>query len=168
MPFLGTGIGQNISTAPQATWVFTPTPGHASTVRFYNPGGNIAYIGQAGVTWQTGFPIPPNCKPIELQNVTTTLYAVSNVVPGAATNTVSTAAVAGVTAFTVSAVTGIVAGGAVVIGNGPNREAFTVLGTTATSVTVSTASIYAHPTGDTATTASVYSTPLQISAGAFA
>ena len=166
MPTFGPG-GQSINTAPAPTWIFTPTPNAPSTVRLWNAGNSIAYVGQNPVTAFNGFPIPPQCKPVELQNVSTTLYAVAAVTPGAGTNTVNTSsAVAGVTSFTVSGTVGLAVGGTVVIGIGNNREAFVVSGLQATSVTVSTASLYAHPTGDTVTTATLSPTALTIVAGA--
>ena len=169
MPPTGAGVGQYISTAPAPTWIFTaPANVRSASVRVWNSGNAVAYIGQAGTTWQTGFPIPPQSRPVEIQNVGTSLYAVANVVPGSNAQTVSTAAAVGVTAFTVSANNAAwVPGSTVVVGNGSNREAFVVSGTTATNVTVSTAAIYAHPTGDTVTTATLYPTSLVINAGVF-
>ena len=166
MPTFGPG-GQQINTAPSPTWIFTPNPSAPSSVRLWNPGTAIAYVGQNPVPAFNGFPIPPQCKPVELQNVTTTLYAVAAVTPGAGTNTVNTSsAAAGVTAFTVSGTVGLSIGGTAVVGIGNNREAFTIAGLTATSVTVSTASLYAHPTGDTVTTATLNPTSLTVVAGA--
>lgn len=170
MPPTGPGVGQYISTAPAPTWIFTaPANVKSANVRVWNSGTAVAYVGQAGTTWQTGFPIPPGSKPVEIQNVGTTLYAVANVVPGSNAQTVNTTSgTVGSTTFTVSSNNvAWVPGSTVVIGNGPNREAFVVSGTGATTMTVSTASIYAHPTGDTVTTATLYPTSLVVNAGVF-
>lgn len=166
MPNLGPGVDQHVNTTAAAQWVFTPTPGAPATVRLYNEGfSNPVFVGSSAVTAFNGMQLPVGSRPIQLENVTQTLYAVAAVTPGTGTNTVSTAAAAGVSAFTVSAVAGISIGGTVVVGIGNNREAFTVLGTTATSVTVSTASLYAHPTGDTVTTATLLPGQLRVTAG---
>ena len=167
MPNLGPGNDQHVNTNPIPTWIFTPTPNAPSTVRLYNEGSNIIWVGQSPVTPFNGFPIPAGSRPVEFQNATTTLYACSNVAPGTVSNTLTAVALAaGATSFTLGSTANMPAGTTLIIGNtGKGQEVATVAGTTATAVTVSTGLLYDHAASSTVTTAVVYPGQLRVSAG---
>src|SRR5580698_5979087 len=134
MPNLGPGNDQHVNTSPTPTWVFTPTPNAPSSVRFYNEGSNVVYVGQSGVTPFNGLPILPGNRPVEFQNVLATLYACSNASAGTVSATVSAALTAGTNSFTVASTTGFGIGTSLIVGNsGKGQEVATVAGTTATA-----------------------------------
>jgi hypothetical protein len=167
MPFLGAGVDQVVNPTTIPNWVFTPTPNAPSSVRFYNLGSTTVYVGQSNVSPFNGFPIPPGNRPVEFQNASSTLYACSNVVPGATSNTLSaTALAAGATSFTVGSTTGMAVGTSLIIGNtGKGQEVAVVAGTTATAVTVSTGLLYDHAASVTVSTAVVQQGQLRVTAG---
>jgi hypothetical protein len=167
MPNLGPGNDQHVNPNPIPTWVFTPTPNAPSSVRFYNEGSNVVYVGQLNVTPYNGLPIPPGNRPVEFQNANITLYACSNVTPGTVSNTLTAVALAaGATSFTVGSTTGMAAGTTLILGNtGKGQEVVTVAGTTATAVTVSTGLLYDHAASVTVSTAVVLPGQLRVTAG---
>lgn len=164
---LGPGVDQHVNPSPIPTWVFTPTPNAPSSVRFYNEGSNVVYVGQLNVTPYNGFPIQPGNRPVEFQNANYTLYACSNVAPGTVSNTLTAVALAaGATSFTVGTTAGFAVGTSLIVGNtGKGQEVVTVAGTTATAVTVSTGLLYDHAASVTVSTAVVYPGQLRVTAG---
>lgn len=166
MPFLGAGVDQHVNPSVTPTWIFTPTPNAPATVRLINEGSNTVYVGQSNVSPFNGFPIPPNSKPFQLQNVLTTLYACSGVTANAASSTLNGAVAAGSTVLTLVTAASFVVGSTAVIGNtGKGQEVATVTGTTATALTLSTATLYDHATGVTVATGTVVPTQLRVTAG---
>lgn len=166
MPFLGAGVDQHVNPAVTPTWIFTPTPNAPATVRLDNEGTNTVYVGQANVSPFNGFPLPPNSKPFQMQGVTTTLYACSGVIAGTGTSTLNGAVAAGSTVLTLVTAASFVVGSTAIIGNsGKGQEVATVTGTTATALTLSTATLYDHATGVTVSTATVVPTQLRVTAG---
>ena len=167
MPNLGPGNDQHVNTNPIPTWVFTPTPNASSTVRFYNEGSNVVYVGQSNVTPYNGLPILPGNRPVEFQNVLATLYACSNVSPGTTSSTLTAVALsAGATSFTVGTTTNFAVGTSLIVGNtGKGQEVVTVAGTTATAVTISTGLLYDHAASVTVSTAVVLPGQLRVTAG---
>ncbi|HLI39605.1 MAG TPA: hypothetical protein VKV80_20030 [Streptosporangiaceae bacterium] len=138
MPSFPPGTDQHVNPAVTPTWIFTPVPGQAGTLRLHNDGQYPVYVGPAGVSQPGGFAVPAGSRPVQMQNVTQTLYAVSGVVPGAQAATASPAAVtAGSTAVTLAAAvpSALAAGTTVIIGNpaGTGWEAQVVASTTASS-----------------------------------
>lgn len=138
MPNLGPGVDQVVNPAVTPTWIFTPTKGLPNTVRLFNTGTNAVYVGPSGVDIPAGLAILPGNRPIELQNVQQTLYAVSGVVGGAAAGTMtSSAATAGSTALTLTAAVpaGLAAGTTIIVGStaGTGWESQVVASTTASS-----------------------------------
>src|SRR5580698_2114842 len=95
MPTLPPGTANYANLTFTPTWIFTPNTSASNNVRLWNNGSNIVYVGQSNVTQGTGLPIPPGGKPIELSNVTSTLYAISAYQLGTLLGTVSTSATAG-------------------------------------------------------------------------
>lgn len=95
MPNLGAGVDQHVNLTYTPTWIFSPTTGLSNTVRIYNEGSNLVYIGGASVTQSTGIPVYPGNRPVEFANASASLYAVSAVTLGPVMNTVGAS-----TAFT--------------------------------------------------------------------
>ena len=99
------GTPNSVNPAVTPTWVFTPTPNAPATVRIANTGRVPVYVGGSQVTQNNGILIPPGSRPIEMQNVTQTLYALAPVVAGSAVaaGTMSSSAVTvGTTAITLT------------------------------------------------------------------
>lgn len=162
MPNLPPGSPNNVSVTPAAMLVFTPTPSVQASVRFYNAGSGTAYVGGTGVTPGSGFPIPPGNRPLELQNINTNLYACSGIQSVGATTTLSGAAAAGATTFTVASA--VVVGAWLRVGNGTGVEYVQVASGTGT-VTTSSALLYDHAASATVATVTASPTPLSVQAG---
>lgn len=137
MPNLGAGVEQHVNPAVTPTWIFTPTPNAPSTVRLYNEGRYPVYVGGAGMDQVACIAIPPGSRPVELQNVTQTLYATSGAQVGAVGGTTSTAVTAGTTVITLAAAppASFAAGSTIIIGSTANTgwEVQLVNSTTASS-----------------------------------
>lgn len=147
MPNFGPGVDQSLAPAVTPTWVFTPTPGVRSpSVRFYNTGNSQpVYIGGANVTQFNGLPLYPGTRPIELQNMPTTMYVCSGATRGAAGGTLGSASTAGTTTVTLAAAVpaALAAGTTVMIGTTVNTSSFDV--NVVASTTASSALTFANP-----------------------
>jgi hypothetical protein len=172
MPNLGAGVDQHINTTPVPTWVFTPNPVGGATVRLYNEGTQPVYVGGADVSPFNGLPLFPGGRPLELQNITGTVYTCSNAVVGSNTASAtisSNGATAGSTVLTVgSAFSTTITAGTTMILSGPagvGAEVITVSGTAASALTLSTALLYDHRTASTATVATSTPGQLRVTAG---
>lgn len=171
MPNLGAGVDQHINTTPVPTWVFTPNPVGGATVRLFNEGAGIVYVGGANVTPFSGLPLFPYSKPLELQNISGTVYTCSNVLVGANLATTSTAYTAGTTAFTMKATvpTGLAAGATFAIANTAATayyEVLTVASTSASSViTTTTGALFDHTSAATFLLCSTTPGQLRVTAG---
>ena len=164
---LGAGVDQHVNPGVTATWVFTPTPSASATVRLYNEGSQPVYVGQVNVTPYNGLPLFPNNRPIELVNINQNVYACSGVAVTTTGNTIQSST-AGTLVFTMGTTTSFPAGTVMVVGstlNTSSLETFTVSGTTATAVTVSTAALYDHAAGTTVRTATAIPAQLRVTAG---
>lgn len=141
MPNLPPGTGQSVVPAVTPTWTFTPpSAAVTATIRLYNTGRTPVYVGGSQVTQNNGFLIPPGSRPVEMQNVTQTLYALSPVVAGSAVaaGTMSASSVTvGTTAITLTAAVpaSLAAGTTIIVGStvGTGWEAQIVNSTTASS-----------------------------------
>ena len=134
------GTPQSVNPAVTPTWVFTPTPNAPATVRISNTGRYPVYVGGSQVTQNNGIQVPPGSRPILMQNVTQTMYALSPVVPSSAVaaGTMSASATTvGTTAITLTAVVPatLAAGTTIIVGStvGTGWEAQVVNSTTASS-----------------------------------
>lgn len=135
------GTGQSVVPAVTPTWAFTPpSAAVTATLRLYNTGRVPVYAGGSQVTQNSGLLIPPGSRPVEMQNVTQTVYVLSSVVPGsavAAGTMASTALTVGTTAITLTTTvpTGLAAGTTIIVGStvGAGWEAQVVNSTTASS-----------------------------------
>jgi len=173
VPNFGPGIDQIITPAVTPTWVFTPTPGAASTVRFYNTSNiNPVYVGGPSVTQFTGMPLYPGNRPIELSNANTTMYVSSGVTRNTnATGTLGSASTAGTTAVTLAAIVpaGLAAGTTILIGSTVNTsgmEPVVVNSTTASSqLTFATPLLYDHAASTVVYTATAFPGSVRVTAG---
>lgn len=150
---LGPGTPNNVNLTYTSTWLFTPSTYATSNIRIVNNGRNIAYVGQSNVTFQTGMPIFPGSKPVELTNVLTSLYAVSAVQQGILLGTVGTATTAGTTSLTFSSTVpsaNLPVGTQFIVGstvNSSNQEVANVAtSVSTTAITTSIALQFAHDT----------------------
>jgi hypothetical protein len=148
-------VPNTVNPAVTPTWVFTPTPNTPATIRFSNNSTKPVYVGASGVTPWNGLLVPPGSRPVEMQNVTQTVYAISglsSISAGAGTMTASavTAASTQVT-LTAAVPAGLAAGVTFVLGNTANTtgaEVLVVNSTTASSVvTFTTPCVLDHAGG---------------------
>lgn len=147
------GTPNNTNLSYVSTWLFTPSTSATNNVRLVNNGRNTVYVGQAGVTVNSGIPIAPGSKPVELTGVLTPLYAVSQVSLGSVAGTITTTSMtAGSSVITMATVnsTAVTVGQLLAIQSTQytsNLEVLSVAATTGTgSVTLSTTSLFAHDT----------------------
>lgn len=139
MPNFPPGTPSSVNPAVTPTWIFTPTPNVTGpSVRIYNPGRNTVYVGGSQLTQNNGLPIPPGNRPVELQNIPFTLYALSGVTIGTQAATAAASALTvGTTAITLTATvpTSLAAGTTIIVGTtvGTGWEAQVVNSTTASS-----------------------------------
>ena len=176
MPNLGAGVDQHVNTAAVPTWVYN-APAYVAgsnfqaTLRLYNEGTNTIFVGGANVTPFNGFPIPPGSKPVEIQNVTGTVYTCSNsFVTGSATaaatlGTGTGIATVGTTKLTVTTAAGIQAGQSIIIGTASNVEPAVVLSIATTVITLANPTLYYHAVGDVMTVATTTIGQLRVTAG---
>lgn len=176
MPNLGAGVDQHVNVGPIPTWVFTPNPSASSNLRLYNEGSQPVWVGGPGVTPQTGLLIPPGSRPVELQNVNSTVYSCGLAIPSATGYTLKSATfyTVGTTAFSLSgSVTTLGLGTYLIMGasaTNTGAEVVNVTGTTATggstiTFTVGTGTLFAHD-GDALTVATCFPSLLRVTAGA--
>lgn len=175
MPNLGAGVDQHVNTTAVPTWVYNAPAyvagsNYPACVRLYNEGTNVLFVGGANVSPLNGLPLPPNSKPIEIQNVFGTVYTCSNSAVGANTSaaTLSSALASGSTVLTVTSAysTNITNGSTIFLNNGgAGGEYLVVTGTAATSITVSTTTLYDHATASKATIATTTVGQLRVTAG---
>ena len=164
MPYFGPGIAVNTVPTVTPAVVFVPTPNAAATVRISNNGGNTAWLGGANVSKFNGFPLPPGCKPVELQNCPFTVYAASDVFAAGASAVTNAALAAGVSTFTVTT-TGLAAGPAI-LGNAGAQEVINIASIASSTVlTLSNATLQDHVTAATVATAVARATNLTVQAG---
>ena len=164
MPNLGPGVPNNVNPLVTPTWVFTPTPLAAATVRISNNSGNTVYIGGSNVSQFNGLPLPPGNRPVELQNCPFTLYTCSGVFGSGTAPVTNAALAAGVTTFTVTT-TGLAAGPAI-LGNGTAQEVVNIASiASSTVVTLSVATLMDHVTAATVATAVARPASITVTAG---
>lgn len=174
MPNLGAGVDQHVNVAFIPTWCFTPTSGQSNSVRFYNEGNGPVYVGTSGVTPQTGFPIFPGNRPVELQNVTKTLYAVTGWTALGTANTTSAASTAGSSTFvltTAAFTANTPVGTLLLVGNTVNSTGTEVISVSSVStasgtITTSAPMLFDHGSGQTVSVISnAYPGQLRVTAG---
>lgn len=168
MPNLGPGAPNNTNVGASPTWVFTPTPNVQASVRFYNPGPGTVYVGP-NPTPSTGLPLQAGNRPIELQNIGTTLYACTSFTKGAVAATMSASAItAGSTSLATTAAvpTSLASGATFVLGTGTGQEALVVASTAANStITFASAALFDHVASSVINIATFTSAPLVVNAG---
>jgi len=166
----GTPNDVNLSFTP--TWLFTPSTNATNNVRLWNNGQNVVYVGQADVTVNTGLPITPGGRPVELVNVLTSLYAISAVAVGSLLGTVQTAATAGTTTLTWTSstpTTSLPVGSAFILGstvNTSNQEVLVVAtSASTTSNTTTNVTVFEHDTTNVVYAATPTYGQIRVSAG---
>ena len=151
MPSYPPGSGQSIAPAVTSTWVFTPTPSVTATVSLYNTGRSTVYVGKAGVNQADSMPIPVGNKPVRLQNIGYSLYAVSDVTVGSSVSTLNAAYTAGTTSFVTGSSVTTSAGSVLIVGTTVNSgwEAVVVssVSTSGTTVSTTTGFVSDHASG---------------------
>ena len=169
MPYLGAGVDQHVNTAPVPTWVFTPNPVGGASVRLYNEGTQLVYVGGVNVSPYNGLPLWPGSRPVEIQNANGTIYTCSNV---NLTTTVMTAAssalAAGASSLSTTAVvaSGFAAGTVFVLGAGNAKDVLVVASTAANStITFTTNTLYDHVGSSLLTAATSIPGQLRVTAG---
>ncbi len=146
MPNFGPGVDQSVAPAVTPTWVFTPTPGEQSSVRFYNTGTSApVYIGGSAVTQFNGLPLYPGNRPVQIANMNVTMYVCSGASRGAAGGTLGSASTAGTTTVTLAAAVpaALAAGTTVMIGSTVNTSSMDV--NVVASTTASSALTFLNP-----------------------
>ena len=140
MPNLPPGSPNVVNPAVTPTWAFTPPSSVTATIRLFNTGRTPVYAGGSQVTQNNGLLIPPGSKPVEMQNITQTVYVLSPIVASSvvAAGTMSASSVtAGTTAITLTTAVpaSLAAGTVIVVGStaGTGWEAQVVNSTTASS-----------------------------------
>ena len=138
MPNFPPGTPNTVNPAVTPTWAFTPNTVASNTIRISNTGRNVVYVGGAQVTQNNGLPVLPGGRPLELNGLSGSLYALSGVTGLSIAGTMSSSAVTvGTTAVTLTATvpTSLAAGAVVVVGStaGAGWEAQVVASTTASS-----------------------------------
>jgi hypothetical protein len=171
MPYLGSGVDQHVNTTVVPAWVFSPNPVGGATLRLYNEGTQLVFVGGANVTPFNGLPIYPNAKPVELQNISGTVYTCSNSFVGANTaaatmGTTTGIGTVGTTKLTVTTINTFMTGGVTLqLGTGSNTEFVVIASTATTVVTLSNPTLYYHPVGDVMTIATTTIGQLRVTAG---
>lgn len=165
------GTDQHVNPAVTPTWVFSATTGVTNTLRLFNEGQHVVFVGGANVSPFNGLPVAPGNRPLELQNIGQAVYACSGVMATATGATLASSALpAGSTAFTVSgSISSIAAGSAVLLGAGGSQEVVSVVstgGATTTTFTISTATVYDHAASSPVTVATAMPGQLRVTAGA--
>lgn len=159
MPNLGAGVDNHVNLTFTPTVVFVPTPGQSTVARLYNEGRTLIYIGGAEVSQYTGLPLPPGGKPVEIFNPPGNLYAVSYGQIGVAAGTTATATLptnlmapglSSIPTTTTGAVTGLVPGNIIAIGNTVNSSniEFVTVATSAATTVITATLQYPHIGGE--------------------
>lgn len=148
MPTLPPGSPASVNPAVTPTWIFTPSAYGPATIRVTNTGRYPVYVGGSQVTQNSGIPVPPGGKGLELIGLTGSLYALSPVVPASAAGTMSSSAVTvGTTAITLTTTvpTALAAGTTVLIGYSTAATATGWEAQVVASTTASSAITFASP-----------------------
>lgn len=167
------GTDQTVNPAVTPTWIFTPPANVSATVRFFNTGRYACYVGGSQVTQNNGLLVPPGSRPVEMQNVTQTLYALSPVSTGSAASaaTMSASSVTvGTTAITLTTTvpTSLAAGTTIIVGStvGTGWEVQVVNSTTASSqITFANPLVQDHVASGVIYTATAQPAQIRVSAG---
>jgi hypothetical protein len=163
------GTGQSVVPAVTPTWIFTPNTSATNTIRVTNIGQYPVYVGGLGCGQANGFPLPPGSRPLELQNVTATLYAASYVSVGSSVSTLNAGYTAGAsTVVTATSVT-TSAGSVLVVGSTVNTGwESVVVGTVSSSgTTIGTSAplLMDHASGQVVYSATAQIGQIRVSAG---
>jgi hypothetical protein len=131
-----------------AKQVYTPASYGTPHCIIFNSGTSTVYLGQAGVTYQNGLPLPPNVE-VSFPNAQSAIYAVAGGVTVGSGTTTSAILPSGSSQVGVTSITTLPVGTVARVGT-TSTETLTVTATsTAPSVTFATKAGYYHPSGAT-------------------
>jgi hypothetical protein len=175
MPNLGAGVDQHVNTTAAPTWVYNAPAyvagsNYTPTLRLYNEGTNVLFVGGVNVTPSNGLALPPGSKPLEIQNVYGTVYTCGNSVVGgntaAATLGTGVPATAGSTTLKLNAMNAnFTPGSTLIVGSGTNLDYVIIASTATTVVTLSNSTLYYHPAAELMTLATTTIGQLRVTAG---
>jgi len=156
---VGADFGVNASGAP--AFVFQPVSGAVNaTLKVTNIGSSPLFAGSlAALSTPGAFPVAilPG-RELYVNPVTQATYLSAGYKAGTTSSTLTSNATAGSTVINVAATTGFAAGTLLLVGSAASsQEVAVVVGTTATAVTVSSASLFDHISGVTVSTATAIS-----------
>ena len=169
MPNLPPGTPQSVNVIVTPTWIFTPNTSAANTIRVVNTGQYPVYVGGLGCTQANGFPVPAGSRPLELQNVTGTLYASGSLTVGASVSTTNAAYTAGTTSIVTSSSVTTSAGSVLVVGNtahtGWEPVVISAISASGTTVTTSSGLLQDHGSGQIVYAATAQPGQVSVAAG---
>lgn len=164
------GSPNNLSVTPVPVQVFTPNPSAQASIRIFNAGSSVVYVGGANVSPLSGFPVLPGNRPVDLQNVNVNVFMCSGASVVAATGTISAATAAGNNSWTVATLNPGGVGGYIRLGNLPGAEYLQIATTTGAvspwTITTTTNSLYDHAASATVATLTALPVPVSVQAGA--
>lgn len=154
---------------PAGGQVYSPAVVGKPHAVIHNPGPSIAYLGQQGVTAQSGLPLRPR-ETVELPQGQDAIYAVCGGLTLSGTVTTTTTAAithAASTVVAVTAITGFAAKQVVQVGAGTAAETLTISSTsTAPSLTFTSKPVLDHVSGAAVTLVTAASaTTLRVTTG---
>ena len=163
------GTPQSVNPAVTPTWIFTPNTSAANTIRVTNTGQFAVYVGGLGCCQANGFPVPPGSRPLELQNVTATLYASSRVSVGSSVSTTNAAYTAGTTTIVTADSVATSAGSVLVVGSTVNTGwepvVVSAISASGTTVTTSAGLLMDHGSGQPVYAATAQLGQISVAAG---
>ena len=163
------GTPQSVNPAVTPTWIFTPNTSAVNVIRVSNTGPAPVYVGGLGCCQANGFPVPPGSRPLELQNVTATLYASSAISVGSSVSTLNAAYTAGTTSIVTASSVTTAAGSVLVVGSTVNTGwepvVVSAISASGTTVTTSAGLLMDHGSGQIVYAATARPGQIQVAAG---
>jgi len=140
----------NQSVAAVPALVYSPSLAGTPHVTVNNLGRYPVYLGQAGVTAASGFPLYPN-NMIDLPVCPVSLYAVGGYTKTATATTTTADAAAGATTLAITSGAGTANGGYVLVGVGAALEVVSITSGGGTTTLTTSALAYDHVAGEAVT-----------------
>jgi hypothetical protein len=171
MPTFPPGTDQSVNPTVTPTWIFTPASNVTNNLRLTNTGRYPVYVGASQLTQNNSLAIPAGSKPVEMNGVSQTLYALAGVgVPVVAATMSASGVTVGSTAITLTAAvpSGLAAGTTIIVGStaGSGWEAQIVNSTTASSqITFANPLVQDHVGSGVIYTATMLPGQLRVTAG---
>ena len=163
------GTPQSVNPAVTPTWIFTANTSAANVIRVTNTGPVPVYVGGLGCVQANGFPVPPGSRPLELQNVSATLYASSGVTGLSSVSTLNAAYTAGTTSIVTADSVATSAGSVLVVGSTVNTGwepvVVSAISASGTTVTTSAGLLMDHGSGQVVYSATAVPGRISVAAG---